>query len=360
MKRILIVKFWALGDILMATPLLRALKSKWPDCEITWLADKDCVGILSDNPLLHDVIAFDSGAWRRHWRSGRFVTYLWMSLALRRDLKHRRFDIVMTLTAEKWWALWFNVAPVRVGLFPDARFGWLGRHYTHAVAETQSRSVRNTDRYLVAASALGCPVSDTRMVIGRPSEEHYVQSLLDRGGYLGAGPVVILAPFSTGRNRCWEPERYTALIGWLRSALNATCVLTLGSKDGDAARRIAAEAGGAATLAAGATLPQYIALVQRADLVICSDSSAMHVAGAAGTPYIALFGPTPPASRAPIGGGLCLSKPLPCAPCDSPSCRNPVFRQCMKLLEVEDVQRAVLALLKTSAVKEVHEHRLTC
>ena len=69
MQRILIVKMWALGDILMATPLLRALKREYPDCSISWLVEKDQAGILKGNPFIDEVIDFDSGTWRQIGRA---------------------------------------------------------------------------------------------------------------------------------------------------------------------------------------------------------------------------------------------------------------------------------------------------
>ena len=361
MKRILIVKLWALGDILMATPLLRALKDKWPDCEITWLADKDYVDILHNNPLLHETISFDSGRWRRYWRYAKLLPYWRMSQDLRRDLRRRDFDIVITLTAEKWWSVWFQTAPVRVGLIPRDRPGLVGRLYTHAVREAEAASPHNTDKYLVAAAALGCSIADKRMVIGRMQEEEaYAENLLVRSQHRPGDPVVVLAPFSTGANRCWEPERYAELSDWLWDTYRATCVITLGPKDVQAARNIASAARAPVVLAEGATIREYVALIQRADLVVCSDSSAMHIAGASGTPYIALFGSTSIESRAPlVGPGIALAKPLPCAPCDSNGCVNPVFRRCMKILEVADVLRAARTLLPQPS-EEAHEPHLAC
>ena len=86
---------------------------------------------------------------------------------MRRDLRRRRFDIVINLTAEKWWSVWFNVAPVRVGLFPRAEPGRMGRLYTHAIPRADQTLVHNTRHYLRPAEALGIPGPyDERLVMG--------------------------------------------------------------------------------------------------------------------------------------------------------------------------------------------------
>jgi ADP-heptose:LPS heptosyltransferase len=223
MKRILIVKLWALGDILMATPLLRALKRQWPDCEITWLADKDYAAILRDNPSLTETIPFDSGRWRRYWRYAQFGSYLKMSLALRRDLKGRRFDAVLNLSGEKWWSAWFNVAPVNVGLFPSAKMGRMARRYTHAIPRDDDPQRHNTVHYLRPATALGIPGPyDERLSLGVSSADNKaVRDFLNACPDSDlARPVIILHPGTSQRTKCmgkpvsschyWQPER-TAL-----------------------------------------------------------------------------------------------------------------------------------------------------
>ena len=122
--------------------------------------------------------------------------------------------------------------------------------------------------------------------------------------------------------------------------------MTLGPGDGAAAAEIARRSSAPIVLAAGTTLRQYVALLRRAALVVCGDSSPMHLAAAVGTPFVALFGPTPADRRAPLAGaGRVLARPPACAPCDRATCANPVFRQCLKLIDVADVQQACDALL---------------
>jgi ADP-heptose:LPS heptosyltransferase len=82
----------------------------------------------------------------------------------------------------------------------------------------------------------------------------------------------------------------------------------------------------------------------------------MHVAGALGVPFIALFGPTATDRRMPLNGvGRALFNRIQCSPCDSASCNNPVFRECMKQISVDDVMRAAsehFAALQTASAKD--------
>ena len=354
MKRILIVKLWALGDILMATPLLSALKAWEPDAEITWVADTQYAGILEGHPQLHELIAVDTGRWRRLLRQGKLWAWLTEARRLNREMHRRQFDVAINFHPEKWWMRILCAAPLTIGLFASNRLPLTQKLYTHALPEMPG--VRhNTEHYLRAMGPLGNVHSSKAMSIGEtPDEAPFWAEFRRRHGLAPTQKVAALAPFATTENRVWEPERLAEVADWLQAECDARVVLCAGPSDGAAARQIVSLISGPPpVIAEGLTLRQYVAVLRGADLVLCGDSSPMHIAGALGTPYVALFGPTPLASRVPLAGpGIALAKPLPCAPCDQSGCRNPVFRECLKLITVADVQTAVLALLPSSTRKD--------
>lgn len=348
MKRILIIKLWALGDILMATPLLNALLARWPEAEITWVADTQYAGVLENHPLLHELIAVDTGRWRRLLRQGKLVAWAAESRRLNAEMRRRHFDLAVNFHPQKWWMRILCVAPMRVGLFAARKPTATGRLYTLSISERAEDVVHNTDRYLEIAKALGCPPASKAMTLGEtPDEAPFWAEFCQTNAVDHTRPVVVLAPFATTDNRVWETDRLALLANWLQEECAATVVLSVGPKDNQLARQIAGfMPGRAPVVAEGLTLREYIAVLRGADLVICGDSSPMHIAGALGKPYVALFGPTPVMGRAPLKGqGIALSKPLPCAPCDQSGCHNAVFRECLKLITLAEVQAAVLMLL---------------
>ena len=360
MKRILIIKLWALGDILMATPLLNALLARWPDAQVTWVADTQYAGILENHPLLHELIDVDTGRWRRYLRQGKLIAWLAEARRLHGEMHRRQFDIAINFHPEKWWMRILADAPVRVGLFGSGKPLPTRRLYTLSIAESAGGAAHNTDRYLEIAHALGCPPAGKAMTMGETPDEAPFWDEFCRSRAIDRNrPVVVLAPFATTENRVWETDRLASLADWLQSECGASVILSAGPKDGPAARQIAGlMTGKPPIIAEGLTLRQYVAVLRGADLVICGDSSPMHMAGALGTPYVALFGPTPVAGRAPLAGrGIALAKPLPCAPCDRSGCRNPVFRECLKLITLADVQAAVLTLLPSLRPKETPHAR---
>ena len=348
--RVLIVKMWALGDILMATPILASLKKQFPNCRISWITDKFYADVLRNNPHLDELIEIDSGDWTRKFRRGDFVRFYRESTAMRADLAKRNFDVVINLTPEKWWTVWMLAAPRRIGLYPGRRPTWTSRWYTDVLTrhETGDSALHNTDHYLLTARELGCDDPDFHMSIGEtPDEEVFLSEFRIRHSLLADRLTVVLAPFATTANRCWEPERLAELSDWLHDKYGAQVILTLAPRNREEAAAIARRAkSGKLVVAEGTSIRESIALMRWADLTVCVDSAPMHIAGALGKPFVALFGPTPVDQRLPlVGHGTAIAKSLPCAPCDLPTCSQRVFRQCMKLISVDEVKGAVAAKL---------------
>lgn len=348
MKRILIIKLWALGDIVMATPMLASLRARYPDIHITWVIDINHADLLTNHPGINKLVVLDTGKWRRLLRQGRIFAWLAHSYALYQEMARHDFGAVINCHPEKWWSMLLCAAPIRVGLYPSDSLPVLRRFYTKAVRRPRKPAIHNTDHYLLATQALGCSSSDKAMTLGEtPDESLFLASLRETGGFIGDRPLVILAPFSTGENRVWESDRLIGLADWLNDTYQAEIIMPVRKADMEGAFKIIVLAKRQnITLIPDTTLRQYIALIRAADLVISGDSSPMHIAAALHTPFIALFGPTPISERAPLAGkGLALAKPLHCAPCDQSYCGNAVFRECMKLITIADVQAAVTTML---------------
>lgn len=102
MNRVLIVKMWALGDILMATPLLTNLRERFPDVQISWLVDASHADILRDHSLIDELFVFNSGRWRRKLRRGNVLGWLAEGRSWYRAMQSRRFDAVINCHPEKW------------------------------------------------------------------------------------------------------------------------------------------------------------------------------------------------------------------------------------------------------------------
>lgn len=361
-QRILVVKFGALGDILMATPLLTALRQAYPAAHLTWLVEDRNVQAIDANPFIDEVMLWGSGQWSsmrstrpRNWIRNRFGLRWLNGLArLNYHLKHR-FDTVITFHPEHWQFLLDAVAPkTSVGVFQSSseqKRDYTSR-YTKAYTE-KDFPVRQTDIYLLPTDALGLPpATDKRMVMGYTVEDSDSVDCLLRTH--GVGPkFVVLAPLTTWSSKCWPEERWSALGDALVDRGNQ--VVLVGTKgEADAVKRVATGMQASSVMLAGAlSFREAGALIARAALCISSDSGPMHVAAAVNTPYVSLFGPTPPARWAPVEGrGNVLLHPVPCGPCMKLICQNPPDSQmlCMHLLTVAEVLESALQVLVQEAL----------
>ncbi|MGO8673019.1 MAG: glycosyltransferase family 9 protein [Capsulimonadaceae bacterium] len=350
MRRILIIKMWAIGDILTATPMLNAIRAREPDARISWVVESAHADILTDHPLIDEVIPLDSGQWRRHLRNGNIPAWVRRTAELHGQMRARKFDAVLNCQTDKWWTYFLCASPVRVGLFYDP-LPSIAKLYTAPVVKPISAGIHNTDNYLQATTAIDFPPASRRMTVGETPDEQPFWDAFSRDHGLAAGcPVVALSPFTNDDNRSIDPEFTARIADWLAEEYQAGIIMTCGPKDGPRARAIVEMSTRARIAVADrTTLREFISIVRHADIVISGDSSPMHLAAALDRPYVALFGPTPSSQRAPLAGrGRILAKPLPCAPCDRSSCSNSVFQECMKLIELADVQSSVRDLLASS------------
>jgi ADP-heptose:LPS heptosyltransferase len=360
MQRIVIVKMWALGDILISTPMIPALRQRYPGIKITWVVDESHGDILRGHPGIDDLEIINSGHWRRILRKGNLPGWLAESYRLRQLVAHYHPDAVINCHPEKWWTIFLCPAPKRVALFPSPTLPSTSRFYTHPIANPVP-SIHTTRQYLLATQALDCPDGDLRLTIGETADESpFMEDFTQQNHIDWDRPVVVIAPFTTAETKCWEPERFAALADRLARTYNSQIVMTLHPKDEPAARRIAAQAQTPIIVATKTTLRQYVALLRRADVVVSGDTSSLHIAAALGTPYVTLFGPTDPTHLAPLAprerGGTILTADIRCRPCHSTHCRNAVFRECLKQITVDEVVRATEHYLPVKTRQELIVH----
>jgi len=365
-QRILIVKMWALGDILMATPLLRALKTNDPDCKISWLVDKEYAGALQNNPLIDELIPFDSGTWRRYFRYCNLPAYLSMSLRLRRELNERKFSTVINLAGEKWWSLWFNAAPFKVGLFPNPELSKMGKFYDVAIPRTREPWLHNTRHYLLPADTMDAQRPfDERIVLGvSDTSRQAVQSFLtDSPSFRPGYPILVIHPGTSQATKCWPTEYYSQIV---TACLDKYSIVITGSpKESKIAEAILAgasypdEQGSSQArpiIAAGKliSMADTTALIERANLVVTGDTSVLHISSALDIPFVGIYGSTRPRDNAPLFGRykLLFDDSVECAPCYKSHCplHGAAHLACQKGVKPETVLHAMNVLVNDTAV----------
>jgi predicted lipopolysaccharide heptosyltransferase III len=332
-KNILVIKLRYIGDVLLATPTLQAIKAAFPAAQLTMLVSRGTEDVLKENPHLDHIMVLDKGSLAAQWR---FAT----------DLRRRRFDMVIDLTDGDRSAFlsWISGAPVRIGFNDERRLrGWC---YTKVVQADVAGGHR-IERDLAALTPLGIGSTDkTPKLWLTPTEEEAADKLLTQLGVRADQPIVVLQPGARYWFKAWPSERFAELADHLASDLGCQ-VLICGSREEQAlAQRIHEAAKSRPINMAGrAPLKQFAAIAKRAMLFVGNDSGAMHIATAVGTPVVALFGPSNPAEWGPRGGPVeVIYKGLDCRACFHPTCMRGE-ENCMKQISLGEVLAKVHRLI---------------
>lgn len=344
-QRILLIKPSALGDVVHALPVLNLLKQRWPAAKISWLIASNFAGLIRGHPQVDEVIAFDRDRFSRAWCDPFATGELFQFIQL---LRSRKFDLVVDLQGlfRSGILAALTRAPFRVG-FANAR-EMAHLFYTHHVP-IESMEQHAVDRYLAVSDALGCgraPVQFDLSVSDTTAGE--VDAMLE-----GVGRFALLLPGTNWPTKRWPAEHFASLIEPLRNQQGLSTVLGGGPDAAPIAAEIRniyqrSKAGSESRetnldLTGQTTLPQLVALIARAELVIANDSGPMHIAAAMNKPLITPFGPTNPIRTGPYQRPESVVRvDVPCSPCYSKRCSHV---SCMKLLRPE------LVLLQTSRLK---------
>lgn len=342
--RILVVKPCCLGDVLLTTPALAALRARYPRSVIHYAVGRHAAPAIAGYP---DVArAVDAGPG-----GGRGRTAL---LGLLRRMRAGRYDVCLVLERSPLFATLPLLAgiPVRAGIDSG------GRGFALNVRVPWDESLHEADLYLSVAGALGCPIEGhgLRFEPGSAAEQA-IEALWRRHGL--HAPVVVIAP-GGGSNpgmdlpeKRWLPERFAALADRLQRDAGAVIVLLGGPGDRALCGQVAREMRTPSIDLSGDTpFAERGALLRRAALFVGNDSGPTHLAVAVRCPVVAIFGPTDVGLYGPYRAQARVARrPLACSPCfvhgHFPPCPNQ--HACMRELAVEEVYRACRALLPETA-----------
>jgi lipopolysaccharide heptosyltransferase II len=357
MLTILLVRPRLIGDVVLTTPAVSALRRHFPDARILYLVESAAAPVLAANPRISETLVIRH---RRGWRR-------WLEdLRLARRLRAERVDVAVDLHGgpRSGWLTWATRAPVRVG-YDVAGRRWM---YTHRIARPRGYAPRHSvlnqwDLLGPVAPALAEPLTADRDPVDMPVAPGAREAIATRLSALGVGPgdqVVLLHASAGNEFRRWPAASFAAVAAELAAGRSDRWVLVLadgseGSLVADIVRgaQAAAPAPGRRVVpAAGWPLDQVRALMDRAALFVGGDSGPMHIAATTDVPIVALFGPTLPVHWTPWRpAGLPLAivepGPLSCRPCDQRVCEPGDFR-CLRGTGPDDVVAAARRLLETT------------
>jgi len=343
---ILIIKPCCLGDVLMATPVIAALRQAFPRARIEFAVGGWSRAMVENNPHLDGLV--DCGP------VGSSSRYCWREyLDLVRRIRAGRYEACFVLDRSPLISLlpYLGGVPQRVGL--DSR----GRGFSLTVGLPVVGLHHEAELYLDTVRAVGIKVNEPRLEFYPAGEDrrHVTEMVNKCQGAISQVPLIVIHP-AGGSNpgmilsaKRWPPQRFAALADRLVEERGAQ-VLLVGGPDDSPIAAVIKEAMRQKPwdLTGQLTLGQLGALLERCDLFIGHDTGAMHLAVAMGTPVVAIFGPSDPRMYGPYGeNSVALWHDVGCNPCllrgrwDT-ACRR--FR-CIEAITMEEAWQAAATFL---------------
>jgi heptosyltransferase III len=347
-RRVLVIKLRHHGDVLLASPVFSVLKNHAPQVEVDALVYADTSEMLTQHPAIGSVHVVD-----RRWKSLRPMSQLAAEWRLFRDLRARRYDLVVHLSEHPRGAWLARLLGARHAVAPDyaGRSGWWKRSFTHRFSMAKNPRRHMVEWNLDALRRIGIQPEESEkrlaLVAGVEAEAQAAALLAQCG--LAEGRFIHLHPGSRWQFKCWPAERTAALIDELQRG-GARVVLTAAPSpdEGQLIARILAQVERPPVSFAGKlSLKALAAVARRAQLFIGVDSAPMHIAAAVGTPVVALFGPSGDLEWGPWGvpHRVVGSQLHPCRPCGNDGCGCGKVSDCLVTLPVSAVLEAARELL---------------
>nr|PZN64213.1 MAG: lipopolysaccharide heptosyltransferase II [Sphaerobacter thermophilus] len=287
--RILVVKPCCLGDVLMATPALRALATHYPGAEIDVVTTDWSAPALAGNPHVARIIPYPN---RLPMVGLHFLA---------RTLRRTGYDLGIGLDPSPLVnvLLWRSGIPVRAGIDSAGR----GIGLTHPV--TPDPALHETEAYLAVLAAIGVPPAGTEPEYHPSAEARRSAAVIIPDD---APPTVVIHPGGAVNPgtampaKRWPPERFAALADRLSTEAGVRVILAGASSDRAAVAAVVRRAQApVVNLCGRLTLDELAAVAERAALYVGNDSGTSHLAAAVGTPTVTIFGPTNPGRYRPLG-----------------------------------------------------------
>ena len=331
MRKFLIVNMNYMGDALLTTPAIAALRLAFPDAQIdTVVGAGTAAEVLQGNPDLNQIIA-------RTARGG--TGRLLQTYRLLREGRYTDAIILPPLPAYAF-AAWLARTPRRVGL--------AGRGMNHFLTELRrTQAVHMADAMLDTMPLPPNPTRPRRLAVSLDqASEEAANRLLSEAGVVPGTPLLAVNVGATRPQKRWFAESFARTL----DGLSDIPVLLVGAGDEDTA--MAADIARLTQVAkpinlVGKTQVKTLAAVlRRCDLLLSADSGPMHLATAVGTPCVALFGSTDPHVTGPFDTlSEAIYKDLPCAPCGNhPTCNGRY--DCLREIMPDEVVLAARRLLR--------------
>ena len=328
--RVLFVRLGSLGDVIHGIPAAAALRNRYPQAHIDWLVDARYVELLALVECLDRRIAFDPRDVARSGGRTLALRTLW-------ELRRNQYDACIDLQGL------LKSAALSRAVGARRTIGFQRAHLREPLARllyTDTPDLGDATHVIDKGIALLAPlgVTDARVhfpvVIPRPP---VVESVVGR---FGVGGYALINPGAAWPNKRWPPERFGGVAAALHRDMGLRSLVLWGPGEQALAGTVVGASSGAAESAPPTSIQDIVGIARHARVMISGDTGPLHIAGAVGTPIVALFGPTLAARNGPwLAQDIVVSRTAQCICLYERRCRRAT--PCIDDIGVEEVTAAV-------------------
>ncbi|WP_331775634.1 putative lipopolysaccharide heptosyltransferase III [Sulfurospirillum sp. 1612] len=356
MKKILVMKFRNIGDVLLITPLLENLKLAFPDAIIDVALNEGTQEMIRLNPYVDTIRIYD----RAQIKSLGFFKRIYKEIAFAYSIREKKYDIVINTTEGDRGAqlALFSGAKIKIGYKPNKN-KLLQNVFTHLLPPQEFRHTIECN--LDALRVLNLPVKEKKVAIYWAKEdEDIIDSMLVKQDFIHIHPV------SRWLFKCINDTTMAEIIDFCKNTLNQEVILTA-SNDPFEIQKIEAILAQCTSnplnFAGKLTLKQTAALNKKAKMFIGVDTAIMHMSAANDTPVLAFFGPSGADHWGPwdnelmqsgyttrkgirtMGKHTVIQEDWDCVPCGKDGCNGTKVSDCLMHLDLNTIQKTIKKML---------------
>ncbi|MFA5784286.1 MAG: glycosyltransferase family 9 protein, partial [Phycisphaerae bacterium] len=268
-NKILIIKPSAMGDIVLALPVLSALRESFPQARISWLVRTEFAPLLGGHPYLDEIILFDRKYLGKAWKSTKALGAL---LGLIKKLRKENFDLIIDLQGLFRTASlgWLSGCPARIGTRTGREFSHI--FYTRSIRQEQ-RTVHLVDYFLDIAKATGANTEKVEFVLPADANADGNVHKLLADEKINSNNYCVLVPGSAHEDKCWPTEKFAELADAIASNFGFSVIAVGSAGERQQAEIINTQAKTTVINLAGKTnIPVLVSLLRGAKMVISNDT----------------------------------------------------------------------------------------
>lgn len=297
-KKILVVRQHdQLGDFLLATPVLRALREHFPDAQIALITRSYTNDVAKNNQYVDEFIFL--------FESGFRYTLKWLTEFLRKLLSGYDLAIVLNTVSHSLSSdilAYLSRAKYILGSGYKIYPGCQRNFFYNLIAPYDTNEKHQTDRNLDIVRYLGIDTREkTEITTITPKEKHIAQTFLAGHGILQGDHAIGIHPGAGKIENRWPVEQFAEVANYFYKTHNSKFIITWGPAEQKLGNQLLSHLEFKPVILRNVTLRELAAIISELSLFICNDTGIMHLAASVGTPLVAIFGPTNPDHWKPIG-----------------------------------------------------------